>query len=612
MPELLQLTHFRTRLFGSLAFLLLFFSSSSVGLHGQNPEIRIEASFSPPSITLSNNCIYKVVLHGTQDTPQGSLPGVSGLTISNSPQVFRSASFINGTPSVRLEMSFQARPQREGSFTLPAWDLKVNGKTLRVPAAVLQVLPYSQQDVIRKQQEKLQQQQLKEAAFIEFDTLRPFLFEGETVPVTIKLFLWDRLPVTRIEQAPTKSGDSFSITELGQPNEQRNFTRNGKTYTVFSWPIGLTAAMAGDHRLNFKTAIRVRVNNRRSSPFGSPFLNDPFFGIGREESLLVGGSEKIIEVRSLPMKGRPLGFQGAIGSFTAESYLDSDRVSLGDPVKLTFEISGTGNFSAVPAPEIKSNEKIKVGPPAFSFLGNETTKHEGKQSFEFIVTPLTAGLVEIPSIEFSFFDPLEETFLSSQTHVHPLRVDPGEKWISGETENKAPNERLNFVTRSTADLFQTESEPGEWADSLERKPLHENHLFWYLQSVPLFGFCIMTFLGINKRRDGKQKFRQKQNSLHRQMKDAVGFNDSSSLLRSFRDLLRLKLAKLHGHPNPSSLASEEIITLLRKGKNSNDLIEDVQEMLKNCDDQEFAGSELTKQPLDSLYRKGSVLLRNLR
>jgi len=122
----------------------------------------------------------------------------------------------------------------------------------------------------------------------------------------------------------------------------------------------------------------------------------------------------------------------------------------------------------------------------------------------------------------------------------------------------------------------------------------------------------MTFLGINKRRDGKQKFRQKQNSLHRQMKDAVGFNDSSSLLRSFRDLLRLKLAKLHGHPNPSSLASEEIITLLRKGKNSNDLIEDVQEMLKNCDDQEFAGSELTKQPLDSLYRKGSVLLRNLR
>ena len=54
-------------------------------------------------------------------------------------------------------------------------------------------------------------------------------------------------------------------------------------------------------------------------------------------------------------------------------------------------------------------------------------------------------------------------------------------------------------------------------------------------------------------------------------------------MKNFRDLLRLKLAKLHGHPNPSSLASEEIITLLRKGKNSNDLIEDVQEMLKNCD-----------------------------
>ena len=73
-----------------------------------------------------------------------------------------------------------------------------------------------------------------------------------------------------------------------------------------------------------------------------------------------------IEVRSLPMKGRPLGFQGAIGTFTSESRIDTNRVSMGDPVRLVFEISGTGNFAAVPAPDINSNKNFKIGPPSFS------------------------------------------------------------------------------------------------------------------------------------------------------------------------------------------------------------------------------------------------------
>ena len=136
--------------------------------------------------------------------------------------------------------------------------------------------------------------------------------------------------------------------------------------------------MAGEHKLSFSTAIRVRVSNRRINPLNNPIFNDPFFGFGREESLTVKGDEMTMEVRSLPMKGRPIGFQGAIGTFTSESRIDSDSVSLGDPVRLVFEISGTGNFAAVPAPEINSNQKLKIGPPSFSFEGNQITKHEGK------------------------------------------------------------------------------------------------------------------------------------------------------------------------------------------------------------------------------------------
>jgi hypothetical protein len=603
-------TIFRPRL---LAFLILSSICSGCFLFSQSRNTRAEASFSPPSITLANSTIYKVVLHGTQDNPEGSLPAVPGLSISNSPQVFRSASFSNGTPSVRLEMSFQVKASREGTFTLSSWIVNIGGKPLQIPAATLQVLAPSQQDLIRKKRQREQEKELEEAAFIEFHTSRPFLFEGETVPATVQLFLWDGLRVTGLS-IPVKNGDSFSITKLLNPNEKRNLLRNnGKRYALFSWPIGLTAAMAGEHKLSFSTAIRVRVSNRRINPFNNPIFNDPFFGFGREESLKVKGDEMTMEVRSLPMKGRPLGFQGAIGTFTSESRIDSDSVSLGDPVRLVFEISGTGNFAAVPAPEINSNKKFKIGPPSFSFEGNQITKHEGKQSFEYIVTPLVAGLLEIPPIEFAYFDPIRESFFSASTLPHALQVDRGEQWTPNDQGSNSPFSRPDESTRqSSQDLFQAESEPGEWVSALEPSPLMNNPAFWYFQAIPLAGFCSLTFWGVRRKRRGKEKFKRKENSLSRQMKDAVGFNDPSSLLRAFRDLLRLKIAKIHKHPNPSSLASEELIVHLKAGKNSDEVIGTVKELLRSCDDQEFAGNELAKQPVEDLYRKGFAILKKIR
>ena len=460
--------------------------------------------------------------------------------------------------------------------------------------------------------EKKEEQDRREAAFIEFDTSRPFLFEGETVPATVQLFLWNGLPVTQIEQAPVKDGDSFSITELRQPNQRRNVLRNGKTYNVFSWSIGLTAAMAGEHKLSFSTAIRVRVSNRRNNPFNNPIFNDPFFGFGREEGITVQGNEMTMEVRSLPMKGRPLGFQGAIGTFTSESRIDTERVSMGDPVRLVFEISGTGNFAAVPAPEINSNQKFKIGPPSFSFEGNQITKHEGKQSFEYIVTPLVAGLHEIPPIEFSYFDPIQESFVSASTLPHPLQVDRGEQWNPGVQGSNYPKQTVESNRPPVSDLFQAESEPGEWTATLTPSPLMNQPAFWYFQAIPFAGICSLTFWGIRRKTRGKEKFKAKENSLSRQMKDAVGFNDASSLLRAFRDLLRLKIARIHKYPNPSSLASDELIALLKAGKNSDEVISAVKELLRNCDDQEFAGNELARQPVEDLYREGSAILKKIR
>ena len=85
---------------------------TSLGLaHGQ---IRVEATFEPQNITSANTTIYKIVVHGTQQSPLGAVPSVDGLTFSSPPRTLRSASFINGVPSIRFELSFTVTPQKQG------------------------------------------------------------------------------------------------------------------------------------------------------------------------------------------------------------------------------------------------------------------------------------------------------------------------------------------------------------------------------------------------------------------------------------------------------------------------------------------------------------------
>ena len=594
----------------SKLWIILFVSLLLPGIeeiHGQ--QLRVESSFQPPSITIANNSVYKIIIHGSQENPQGSLPQIPGISISNSPQTFRSASFINGVPSVRLEMSFQIKPKKIGTHTIPPWTIKVGSTTLQVPGSSIKVVAANQEDKIKQQAEERQREDLSQASFIEFINPRKFLFEGETVSGLLNLFIWDRLPVSRIERPPQKEGDAFSLTELRQPQEKRNQTKYGKTYTVFSWPTGLTAAIAGQQQIQFNTSIRVRVKSRGNSPFTSPFFNDPFFGFGREESLTVKSDLINIEVRELPMIERPDSFRGAIGKFSCRSIPDSDRVSLGDPIRLVVEITGTGNFSAMPAPVLNSNSNFKIGPPAFSFEGNEITMHEGKQLFEYILTPLKPGLISIPVITFSYFDPAREEYFTSKTINHPLRVDPGETWVD-PTPVQQQTETSDFAV-STTDLFQTENEPGEWFQNVKHKTAINSQVFWSLQSIPLFCAIGLGFYGWKRKQSGRDLFRQRQSILKKQMKESITFNDASLFFRATRERLRLEIGTFYKHPNPSSLSSNELTTLLRSSSNEEDTISEIEKILEISDDHEFAGTLKDPQSLEDLYKHINNLLKKI-
>ena len=573
-------------------------------------KVKIETSFDPPTITSANQSTYKVVVHGTQKNPIGSVPSVDGLNFSTPPRTLRSASFINGVPSVRFELSFTVTPERQGTFTVPNWNIKVDNESYIAPKAQLMVLPPNQKDKLRLEQERQQQANLKQAAFLEFICPRPFLFEGETVAAEISLFLWDRLPVTRIDQVPQKKGTGFSMTELGQPTEQRNVNRFNKNYSVYTWNFGLTGTMLGKHSIAFDSVIRVRVQNNRSSPFSNPFFNDPFFGFGREEGLQIKSDAIDLEIRKLPLDKRPQDFQGAIGNLSVSTSPDKNRITVGDPIRLTYKISGTGNFSAMPAPKLFLGDNFKVGPPAFSFEGNENTKHSGTQSFEYIVTPLKAGLIDIPKVSFSFFNPEEEKYYTLKTNSHSLRVDPGEKWITPDRANSYKDPEPTRI--STQDLFQSEPEPGKWITELSTSDLSKSKKFWLLQSLFLVALIVVVILRLKRQNPLEISLAKKDKALDLKARSALKHNDESGLYQAIRRRIRLRVGIVCNHTNSSALSSDEVFKILKKEGFHAEIIDEVVEILKICDESDYAGTKETGSNLDSILQRSLLVLKKIK
>ena len=104
----------------------------------------------------------------------------------------------------------------------------------------------------------------------------------------------------------------------------------------------------------------------------------------------------------------------------------------------------------------------------------------------------------------------------------------------------------------------------------------------------------------------------KSSDLEYKMKEAIEYKDSTLFYRATRERLRLEIGTFYKHPNPSSLSSNELTTLLKKGSNEDSLISQIQDILHISDSHEFAQTEEGSQSLDALFKKINALLKKIR
>ena len=316
---------------------------------------------------------------------------------------------------------FQVLPQRQGTFTIPAAEVEVEGQRFKTAPLTLTVDAGAAGGTGGEQP-------LEKIGFAEIVVPKKTAFVGEAIPVEVRLCVNARVN-WQLETMPQISGDGFTKTKMQEPRRETT-RRDGQDYNVLVFRTAITPGKAGRIALGpaefsyIAQVPRPRRERQRSifDMFDDDAFGDPLFAVNQRVQAKAEAAE--IEVKPLPVQGRPESFAGAVGDFKFTAEGSPAHVKMGDPVTMRLRVSGRGNFDRVEAPVFGERAGWRSYPPSSSFKADDDIGISGTKTFEMAVIP-EAKHTAMPAFVFSYFDPVAEQYRQIASQPGSLTVEGG-------------------------------------------------------------------------------------------------------------------------------------------------------------------------------------------
>ncbi|MEO6787798.1 MAG: BatD family protein [Chthoniobacteraceae bacterium] len=370
-------------------------------------ESRVRGTLSTNTASVGEAVELRVVVTGEKHAARPEVPHVDGFDISFAGAGERRSMTFGGSNSdFRFEQTFTyiLVPKREGKFTIPALDVNVGGNLLKTAPATLTVNPGEAMT------------EAGDLAFAKISLPKKALYVGEVAPMEIRLYL-DANARWELRSMPAQNGDGFTTRPFEKP-VQREVQLEGKTYHLATFSTVITPGKAGKISIGPVPVSLVVSKPER----GRPRFGFPFGGFESAQEMTVTAPELEIQVKPLPVEGRPKDFSGAIGKFEFEAAGTPDHVKIGEPVSMKLTIKGSGNFDRIGQPPLAEPDGWTTYSAKDNFQGSDSAGIEGVKTFELPVTP-TARKTAMPVFAFSFFDPEAEKYVTLRSATVPLTVE---------------------------------------------------------------------------------------------------------------------------------------------------------------------------------------------
>jgi hypothetical protein len=449
--------------------------------------VGVQASLSSESMSLGEAVQLQIACTGTTRAPQPPAINVEGLDIRYvGPSTQMQYSLINGqmTATQSVTHVYQVMPTRAGNFTIPAVEVEVEGQRFRTAPlrlAVAAAAPAPQGGAAPP---------LDRIAFAEIVLPKKTAYVGEALPTELRLYVDARIP-RQLDQMPQIQGEGFTKTKLQEPR-QEVARRDGREYLVYVFRTAIVPSKAGKIPIgpvefNFIAQIP-RPQRSRQDPFSG--LLDGFFGdrmFAQNERRSARAEAVELDVKPLPVQGRPEDFSGAVGEYQFTAGGSPAEVKVGDPITMRLHVTGRGSFDRVAAPVMTDTTGWRSYPAAAgTFNPADDLATAGTKTFEMAVIPEQPHTT-MPEFQFSYFDPAAEKYVTLKSAPIPLRVTgaappPPPPVPQAAASAPKPDEKKPAAPAPT-DIHGLRYELGPVRESFE--PLYARRSFLLAQLVPL-------------------------------------------------------------------------------------------------------------------------------
>lgn len=450
-----------------------------------------------------------------------------------------------------------------------------------------------------------------------FEPKLPKAYVGQSVPVDVIFAKRSDIRDVAAKSLPQLDSDAFTMSELNaEPTPVINRIGGYPCYTL-PWQAVITPVREGEFNLSAEMKIEARVATSQPSGVRSPwsFMRPQQYQVVDK---LVQSRPFKIEVEPLPTNGRPAVFNGAIGDFqVAIKSAEPKVIKTGEPITLTMEVTGRGNFDRVKEPVLESTEGWKVYPATRDVATHDESGYHSTAVFTQSFIPIDDKVTEMPDLLFSFFSPEAETYRLVRVSAPNVTIVPNPKGARPKASSTAA---ASQPAASTPREQEQNPEPefglmpialtaGSYTRSFA--PAYHSPVFWAAQAVPLLAL-LLGFLEARRRHrlENDPEFARSQqvstalrDEIAR-MDQACRDQDAPTFFASARDAIRLKLGERWKMP-PYAITQDLIRE--RAPQHSDSL----QQLFDVADELSYSGRSAADTSLEDWRRAVMDQLRSL-
>ena len=384
-----------------------------------------------------------------------------------------STQIINGQLSFSTSFTQNYMPLKEGTYTIPPFEMEVNGqkvksagKTVRVVAplqAQRNSSPWGRdpfEDFFGRS-EPTEFIEVEDEAFLAFSVDKKEAYVGEAVNTSLAFYVADanRAPMdfydlnTQVTEVLKKLRPSNCWEEnfnLERVEEER-ITIRGQGYRRFKLYEG-TFFPLNDEDLLFPSVGLKMVKYKVAK-------NPGFFGRQRQEDFKFFYSKpQRVKIKELPP--HPLRDVVSVGQFELKEKLSTPALNTGQSFSYDFTVRGRGNISAVTEPMLPKTEDFDFYSPNVRqniVHSNNTTR--GTKTFQYFAVPNEPG-------EFALGDFFQWVYFNTATEAYDTLIAKSHVVVSGESrknETILSSDLGSFYDQTSAadNVLQARSEQ-EW------------------------------------------------------------------------------------------------------------------------------------------------------